>query len=49
MNPAAAYGGVLGRARNRHVGKAVRTLAAERRIDDDGKGEFWLRTISPRT
>lgn len=44
-DPAAAYGDMLGRARLPHIRKAVRTLAVQSRIDDDGKRDFWLRTI----
>lgn len=43
-----AYGDLLGRARATHVRAAIKTLHGNGVIDDDGKGEFWKRTITWR-
>ena len=40
------YGTMLGRARAKHLRAAVKHLHDDGRIDDDGKGDFWKRTIT---
>jgi three-Cys-motif partner protein len=42
----AIYGPLLGRARLTHLRAAIKQLHAEGRIEDDGKGDFWLRQLS---
>jgi three-Cys-motif partner protein len=44
----AVYGDHLGRARTMHVRSALKALYLDGEIDDDGKGEFWFRTIRRR-
>ena len=39
------YGTMLGRARSKHLRAAIKALYDAGRIDDDGKGDFWTRTI----
>jgi len=41
----ALYGDMLGRARVKHVRDAIKRLHDAGRIDDDGKGDYWTRTI----
>jgi three-Cys-motif partner protein len=40
-----AYGAMAGRARVTHLRAAVKYLHRTGSIDDDGKGDFWTRTI----
>ncbi len=40
-----AYGEMLGRARVMHLRAAIRHLHERGLIDDDGKGDFWTRTV----
>ncbi len=39
------YGEMLGRARITHVRAAVKALHTAGQTDDDGIGDFWLRTL----
>jgi hypothetical protein len=41
----ATYGDMLGRARVTHVRAAIKELHHSGMVDDDGVGDFWLRTI----
>ena len=40
------YGEMLGRARATHVRTAIKTLHDRGLVDDNGKGDFWLRQIT---
>jgi len=40
------YGDMLGRARVAHLRTSIKALHAAGKIDDDGIGDFWNRTIS---
>lgn len=39
------YGEMLGRARVTHVRAAIKALHAASETDDDGTGDFWLRSL----
>ena len=49
LRPVAAiedvYGEMLGRARVTHLRSAFKALHSAALIDDDGKGDFWMRTV----
>jgi hypothetical protein len=39
------YGKMLGRARTTHIRAAIKALHASGQIEDNGSGEFWMRTL----